>query len=216
MDNLKGYFKNREDALEQLIKKIQSIDLSNTLILSISQDGFPLAKGVAEYFNLPLEHLLLSVIRAPQNPDCIIASVSEKMDVVVDETLIDSFEISIDLVFDRAKKQYEQILVHQAKKMRGENPMQSFQMKNILIVDEGVETGFSIENALRGCINGGCKSASIATPVISADVEEYLSDRCDFLYCVLNPDYFVSTNYYYKDLSSVEDRMLLDSGRYFF
>lgn len=216
MDNLKGYFKNRDDALEQLIKEIEGIDLNNTLVLSISQDGFPLAKGISRHFGLPLEHLLLSVIRAPQNPDCVIALVSEKMDVVVDERLIDAFEISIDLVFDRAKKQYEQSLTQQAKKIRGENPMQSFEMKDILIVDEGVETGFSIENAIRGCINGGCKSASIATPVISRDVEKYLLERCDSLYRVLSPDYFVSTNYYYKDLPLVEGGVFLDSGRYFF
>lgn len=216
MENLKGYFKNREDALSQLIQVIGNIDLSNTLVLSISQDGFPLAKGISEHFGLPLEHLLISVIRAPQNPDCIVALVSEKMDVVVDENLINSFEIPISLIFERAKKQYEQNLLQQARRIRGGNPMQSFEMKDILIVDEGVETGFSIENAVRGCINAGCRSASIATPVISRDVEEYLLGRCDTLYRVLSPDYFVSTNYYYKDLPLVEEGMFLDSGRYFF
>lgn len=214
MDKLKDHFENREDALRQLILEIEESKLDNTLVLGISKDGAVLAKGVAQHFNLPLEFLFLSPIKAPENPDCVIALVSEKMDVLIDQQLINSFDISADEIYLQAKKQYEQIILPQTKKFRGERTMQSFEKKNILIVDEGIETGFSIEIAIRACVNGGCKSASIATPVLSTDLESYLLKQCDCIYRVLNPKYFVSTNYYYKNLPILDDEMF--STRYFF
>ena len=85
----------------------------------------------------------------------------------------------------------------------------SFENKNILIIDESVETGFSIEVAIKTCVNHGCKSASVATPVLSRDVESYLLKICDCVYKVISPDFFVSTNYYYKELQTQRKDLLL-------
>lgn len=214
MDKLKDYFEDREDALRKLIAKIDSLDLNNTLVLGISKEGSILAHGVACHFKLPLEFLFLSALKAPENPDCVIAFVSEKKDVIVDDRLIDSFEIPIDDVYAQAQKQYEQIILPQSQKLRCGEKIQCFKNKNILIVDEGIETGFSAEIAIKACIDGGCKSVSLASPVLSMDVEEFLLKQCDWIYYVLNPKYFVSTNYYYRELSVLDDEKF--SMRYFF
>lgn len=205
MDKLKGYFDNREDALRQLILEIEENKLDNTLVLGISPDGAILAKGLAQHFGLPLEFLFLSALKAPENRDCVIALVSEKMDVFIHKQLIDSFGISTDEIYLQATKQYEQIIQPQTQKLRGGAPIQSFEGKHILIVDEGIETGFSMEIAIKTCINAHCKSASIATPVLPMDVESHLLKQCDCIYRVLSPKYFVSTNYYYKNLPILDE-----------
>lgn len=204
MDKLKDFFENRDDALSQLIGVMEGVNLANTLVLSISEEGAILAEGIAKHFNLPLEHLFLSPISAPENPDCVIALVSETMEMVIDENLIEAFDISVEDVYNQAKRQYEQKLLPQTKQIRQDQPLISFVGKNILIVDEGVETGFSAEVAIKTCVANGCKSASIATPVLSSDVERYLLKLCDCVYSVLYPAYFVSTNYYYKELPTPE------------
>lgn len=202
MDKQKDFFLDRDDALKHLIEKLEDVNFYNTMVLSISTDAMSLAQGVANHFNLPLEHLFIQSIYAPENPDCTIAIVSELMDVVFDDELLRSFDISVDYVYAKAQESYEKKILPLTRKMRLGEPITPFAGKNILIVDEGVETGFSIEVAIKTCINHGCKSASIATPVLSSDVENYLLRFCDCIYSVIRPEYFVSTNYYYKELQT--------------
>lgn len=209
MDKKKNCFINQEDAAKRLIEELENVNFYNTTILSISTDAQSLAQSVANHFNLPLEHLFLDPISAPENPECIIAVVSELMDVVIDENLLQSFEISTDYVYEKAQEQYEKNIIPLARRIRKGEKITSFANKNIMIIDESVETGFSIEVAIKTCVNNGCKSASVATPVLSKDVESYLLKICDCVYKVISPDYFVSTNYYYKDLQTQRKDLLL-------
>ena len=202
MDKQKDCFADREDALRQLIERLDGINFSNTMVLSISTDAMSLAQGVANHFELPLEHLFIQPIYAPENPDCTIGIVSELMDVVFDDELLRAFDISVDYVYAKAQECYTKKILPLARKMRLGDSITPFAGKNILIVDEGVETGFSIEVAIKTCINHGCKSASIATPVLSRDIESYLLRFCDCIYSVIRPEFFVSTNYYYKELQT--------------
>lgn len=209
MNKKKNCFINQEDAAKHLIEELENVNFYNTTILSISTDAQSLAQSVASHFNLPLEHLVLDPIPAPENPECIIAVVSELMDVVIDENLSQSFEISTDYVYEKAQEHYEKNIIPLARRIRKGERISSFANKNILIVDESVETGFSIEVAIKTCVNNGCKSASVATPVLSKDVESYLLKICDCVYKVISPAYFVSTNYYYKDLQTQRKDLFL-------
>lgn len=208
MEDLRGYFKNVDDALEQLVAKINLIDLSNTLVMGIFREEAVLAKKVAQYFGIPMEYLLVAALRAPENKECSIAFVSEMMDVVVDDGLISSFGISNDEVFDLAKKNYQSIIRSWQKKIRGEDEMKDMSNKHVLIVDEGIEIGFGVELAIRACIKSGCRSISVASPVLSEGIYSFLLERCDQIYYVLNPQYFVSTHYYYRDLLSADVDLL--------
>lgn len=209
MDKKKNCFLNQQDAAQRLIKELENVNFYNTMILSISTDAQSLAQSVATYFDLPLEHLFLDPISAPENPECIIAVVSELMDVVIDENLLQSFGIDIDYVYQKAQENYEKNIIPLARRIRKGEKISSFENKNILIIDESVETGFSIEVAIKTCVNHGCKSASVATPVLSRDVESYLLKICDCVYKVISPDFFVSTNYYYKELQTQRKDLLL-------
>ncbi|MCE3047369.1 phosphoribosyltransferase [Helicobacter kayseriensis] len=208
MEDLRGYFKNVDDALEQLVAKINLIDLSNTLVMGIFREEAVLAKKVAQYFGIPVEYLLVAALRAPENKECSIAFVSEMMDVVVDDGLISSFGISNDEVFDLAKKNYQSVIRSWQKKIRGEEEMKDMSNKHVLIVDEGIEIGFGVELAIRACIKSGCRSISVASPVLSEGIYSFLLERCDQIYYVLNPQYFVSTHYYYRDLLSADVDLL--------
>ncbi|HIY44048.1 phosphoribosyltransferase family protein [uncultured Helicobacter sp.] len=209
MDKKKNCFLNQQDAAQRLIKELENVNFYNTMILSISTDAQSLAQSVATHFDLPLEHLFLDPISAPENPECIIAVVSELMDVVIDENLLQSFGIDIDYVYQKAQENYEKNIIPLARRIRKGEKISSFENKNILIIDESVETGFSIEVAIKTCVNHGCKSASVATPVLSRDVESYLLKICDCVYKVISPDFFVSTNYYYKELQTQRKDLLL-------
>lgn len=214
MEDLKGYFRDSDDALEQLVAKIPSLDLGNTLILWPFQEGGLLAKKMAQHFGIPMEYLFVSSLTAPENRDCAIAFVGEKMDVVIDKKLTNSFGISCDEIYVWARKLFEEVILPKSQRIRGENPMQSLDNKDILIVSESIETGFGIELAIRVCVQGGCKSVSVASPVLPRDIKELLLNQCDHIYYVLNPDFFVSTPYYYKDSFGVEGEMFLSPHRF--
>lgn len=208
MEAFRGYFENIDDAMHRLLLEIGAIDLSNTIIVGIFREEALLAKKIAQHSGLPLEFLLITAIKAPENNECCIAFVSEMMDVVMDEGLIEAFGITNDCVFEMANRVYEDVLYPWGRKIRGESKMQSFEGKDILIVDESVEIGFGAELAIRACVKSGCKSIALATPVLSCDLYSFLLKQCDQIHCILSPEYFVSTPYYYKDSLSIDGEFL--------
>ncbi|ANV97389.1 hypothetical protein BBW65_00495 [Helicobacter enhydrae] len=205
MDKLKNYFENRQDALRHLFLELETINLDNTLVVALCPEGAIMADAVARHFDLEMEYLFCAPIPAPLNPECAIALVGEFMDVVIDENLLDSFGIPIDYVYQQAKVVYEEKILQNVKNLRKNQEIAKISGRNILIVDEGIETGFSVEVIIKTCVNAGCKSASVAVPVLSKDVENYLLKFCDCVYSVLSPDFFVSTNYYYTHLPVINE-----------
>ena len=119
-------FANRQEALQKLadVLMVRNLDFSQSVLLATSLDGAYFADELAKILKIPLEYLFTQTLCAPLNPECQIAIVSEELDIVMHENLIDTFGISLDYIYGEAKRQYEESifpLVTCGRKNRGRN-----------------------------------------------------------------------------------------------
>ncbi|PAF48576.1 phosphoribosyltransferase [Helicobacter sp. 12S02634-8] len=203
-------FESRDDALLRLMDEMLMwhLDIKNSIILATSLAGVEFGEKMSQKLGIPLDFLFTVPILAPLNPECEIAIVSENMDIIMNEALIDSFEITLDYVYGEAKRAYEEVILADIYKFRKGSMISSLNQRDVLIVDQGVETGLTMNVAIQTCIAKGAKNVYVLTPVIAKNVANSLAENCDGIISVFKPEHFVSTAHYYKTLPPIDDEQV--------
>jgi len=205
-------FDNRADATSKLIEILpkQKMQESDFLIVCISIQAVPLANMIAEKLNLNYDLFFCEPISAPNNKECTIGMVSETEEIVLHNELVESFEINLDFIYGEAHRQYEEKIIPKVYKYRKGDLIGTLSGKNVLLVDEGCETGMTVMAAIKTAINSKAKSVTYATPLLSVDVSKILepvTDEIFFVHKVLN---FVDVEFYYKKLKELDTDEVLE------
>ena len=210
------YFKNREVAAYRLLDvlPIDSMRLEDWTVISSSYGGFEIAKIVAKALNSKYDMMFSEKIYAPNNEDCEIAVVTEHEEVLIHEELIKAFDISLDYVYSKSKKVYEESIINTVNKFRHGEKNQKFENKNVLIVDEGINTGLTMMACIKTAINLKAKSISVATPILPTASIPTIESIADDLYFIKKLDHFVEIDFYYDSLDDVsfEDIEKINKG----
>ncbi len=213
----KIYFKNREVAAFRLldILPIDSMKLEDWTVISSSYGGYEIAKIIANELNSKYDIMFSAKISAPNNDECEIAVVTEHEEVLIHEELIRSFDISLDKIYEKSKKVFEENLVSEVNRFRHGNKIEKFENKNVLIVDEGINTGLTMMACIKTAINLKAKSISVATPILPTASIPTIESIADDLYFIKNLDHFISIDFYYDSLDEVsfEDLEKLKKGK---
>ncbi|MDD3056141.1 MAG: phosphoribosyltransferase family protein [Aliarcobacter sp.] len=199
------YFKNREVAAYRLLDvlPIDSMKLEDWTVISSSYGGFEIAKIIANALNSKYDMMFSGKIYAPNNEDCEIAVVTEHEEVLIHEELIKAFDISLDYVYSKSKQVYDESIVKTVNKFRHGEKIQKFENKNVLIVDEGINTGLTMMACIKTAINLKAKSISVATPILPTASISTIESIADDLYFIKKLDHFVEIDFYYDSLDDV-------------
>lgn len=205
-------FENRSDASIKLLDMLpkDKMKKDNWLLVAISVQAVPIANMIAEKLNLNYELLFCEPICAPNNKDCIIGMVSETEEIVLHSQLVDSFEINLDFIYGEAQRRYEEKILPNVYKYRKGDLIGSLKGKNVLLIDEGCETGMTIMTAVKTVISGGAKTVSYATPIIASDVASSIDPVIDEIFTVNKVVNFVDVDSYYKILKKLDSEAILE------
>ena len=131
-------FENQLEAVEKLLEILPKKELvaGEYLMICGSINSVIMVDSVARGLNLSYEILFCERIFAPNNPECEIAMVSEKDDVVLNDELIRSFGISYDFVYGEADRKYDEKILKNVYKFRKGNLIGDLKDRNILLIDE--------------------------------------------------------------------------------
>jgi putative phosphoribosyl transferase len=205
-------FENRADATVKLLDVLPKDRMkeNDCVIVCISTQAIPLANMIASKLNLNYDLLFCEPICAPNNKDCIIGMVSETEEIVLHSELVKSFEINLDFIYGEAHRQYEEKILPSVYKYRKGDLIGSLNEKNVLLIDEGSETGMTVLTAIKTAINGGAKSVAYATPLLSTDVARSLEPVTDEIFFVHKISNFVDVDFYYQMLKELDTDDVLE------
>jgi len=205
-------FDDRSDAAIKLLDILpkEKMKSDNWLLVSISTQAVPIINIISERLNLKYDLLFCEPICAPNNKECIIGMVSETEEIVLHSQLVNSFGINLDFIYGEAHRQYEEKILPKVYKYRKGDLIGSLAGKNVLLMDEGCETGMTIMTAVKTIINGGAKSVSYATPLLSVDVAASLEPVIDEIFSVNKIVNFVDVEFYYKEIKELDKDIVLE------
>lgn len=206
----KNIIKNRADGAQKLLDVLPMQKFKDEAwnIIAVSPGGLKLASYLKGKDNNNLDILFLEAIMAPQNHECEVARVSEMEEIVINEQLVDAFEIQYDYIYGEAHRKHEENILSNIYKLRKGRPFPSMQNEVVLLVDEGSETGSKFMTALKTVLAQKPKAVYIAVPVLPSDVLESLEPFVDNIFYLHAIDDYVETDLYYETLEKIDGEMI--------
>ena len=210
MQKYRHILQNRADAAKKLLDVIpmQKFKDEKWNIVAVSRAGLEIGAIIGAKYSNHLDILFTEAIMAPNNPECEIARVSENEEIVLNEELINAFDVQYDYIYGEAHRKHEEDILSHIYQYRKGQPFPSMQNKVVLLVDEGSETGTKFMTALKTVLNQKPKAVYIAVPVLPKDVLEVLETFVDDIFFLYDIDDYVETDLYYKDLQKIDDEAI--------
>lgn len=210
MKEKKNILKNRQDAAEKLLEVIPKDKFKNQnwKLVAVSKGGLDLASRIKGKNENDIEFLFSESVMAPNNDECEIARVSEGEVIVINESLVDAFEIQYDYIYGEAHRKHEEKILSYIYQYRKGRAFESVENEVVLLVDEGSESGLKFMTALKAILAQKPKAVYIAVPVIPSDVLELLDPFCDEIFFLHDIDDYVETSLYYEELEYVDEERI--------
>lgn len=198
-------FKDRHEAGFLLGEELKKLNLGEKIVvLGIPRGGVLVSHEVSRVLGCLHGSITIKKIPAPQNPELAVGAVSTKGGPVLNKELIDALMVppnylkrEVQLKTKEAKRQANFLREDIAKlKVLG---------KTVIIVDDGVATGLTVQAAY-GLINKKKPNRiMLATPIISKRRASELKKIFDGVVSLKTPEEFRSVGQFYQDFSAVTD-----------
>ena len=203
--------KDRTQAGIQLAAELLRFKNRDPVVLALPRGGVPVGFEVAKALEAPLDLVLVRKIGAPQQPELAVAAVvdGEKMELVINEDLLQALGLSEDDVRDRAKREVEEIERRRRVYLGGRERV-PVSGRTVLVVDDGIATGATVRAALRAVRRREPGHLVLAVPVAPPDTVRLLQREVDEVVCLATPSPFRSIGQFYGDFHQVGDDEVRD------
>jgi putative phosphoribosyl transferase len=191
---------SKDEIIYKLNEIINKEIFNDAVILSINERSLFLSREIGLRNGLiEGDILFIEPILSPLNKETIIGNISELNELVVIEELKNSFNITDDYIYNEANRIYEEKIIPKMHKFRNQESIISIENKNVLLIDIGVNTGLTMLNAIKSCINAKAMEINVAVPFISKEMVEKLESIVDNLFYIQKIEDYIDTEFYIKE-----------------
>ena len=197
--------KDRHDAgislSKALIPILSSLPLeekSKLIVIGLPRGGIPVAYEIASFFSIPMDIVYPRKLGAPGNPEFAIGAITESGEKQLNKQAILATGASKNYIEQIAKKEQD-TAAKRLKEYRTLLPKQNLYNKIVILVDDGVATGATIEAAISSLKAKGVKKIILSAPVGSIDSIEKLKKNHSInrVVCPLTPPNFMAVGQFY-------------------
>lgn len=198
-------FTNRREAGHLLARMLEERHIQFDLVLGIPRGGVAVAEVIASYFNCPLDVVMAKKIASPNWEEFAIGAVTPDGEVLIHERVQKIINVDKDTVENLAQKVKTDI-TSRLSRFRGQKPPLHLEGKDILLVDDGIATGFTLKAAVKYLKRQSNGKIIVAVPVSSKNAYLNLLEDVDELISLIIPEEFYAVSQFYRDFTAVEDR----------
>ena len=197
-------FKDRRHAGERLAERLSPYRARSPLVLAVPRGGVTVAAPVWESLGGDLDLLITRKIGAPYQPELALGAVTGDGFLLVNENLADQLQVSRAYLDDAAAKEQAEIR-RRLKTYRGDRPFPEISGRLVLLIDDGVATGFTLLAALRSLRLKNPGELVLAVPVGPPDTLARLRREVDVLHFLEAPPHFAAVGQFYRNFDQVTD-----------
>jgi putative phosphoribosyl transferase len=213
MEEVMSKFNDRQQAGEFLAKKLLHLAHERPVVLALPRGGLPVAGPIARELGAPLDILAVKKIGAPQNPELAIGAVAEDGYPILDDDLIARLNVDRRTLDSLILKKAQEA-AQQSELFRREFPMQTVGGRNVIVVDDGLATGATMEAAVRVLRQKRrVKKITVAVPVGSRPAIEKIRALVDEVIYLTAPADFYAVGAWYRSFEQVSDEEALAALR---
>lgn len=175
-------FRGRKHAGTKLSEMLKEYSDSDAIVFGIPAGGVPVAAPVARNLKLKLDVAVVSKITLPWNTEVGYGAIAFNKTIELNEDIIsrmgvtqEDIEADIDKAYQKVKKRF--------KMFRGEKPFPDISNRPVILVDDGVASGYTMLVAVEALKKMGAGSMVIAVPTAHLQSLDRISSEVDRVYC---------------------------------
>jgi putative phosphoribosyl transferase len=198
-------FRDRTDGGRALAGQLgQYADRPDVVVLALPRGGVPAGFEVAEALGAPLDVFLVRKLGFPGNEEFAMGAIASGGFRVVNEPLLHRYGIPQTAV-DRVVEQEEQELRRRERLYRGDRPPADLRGKTVILVDDGLATGSSMQAAVTAVRSQQPSRIVVAVPVGPSESVRQLARMADEVVCVATPEPFLAVGRFYDSFEQTTD-----------
>lgn len=198
-------FKDRTDAGRELGRKLARFGGTSGLwVLALPRGGVPVAAEVARALRAPLDVLAVRKLGVPGYEEVAMGAIASGGVQVLFRDMIAALRIS-DVQLQAVLAQQRAELARRERVYRGDRPFPALAHKTVVLVDDGVATGATMEAAARALQQMHPEQVIAAVPVAPRTVKPSLLAAVDEFVTVYQTDDFHGVGQFYKDFGQTTD-----------
>ncbi len=203
------YFSDRKDAGKQLASALADFGFKEGMVLAIPRGGVVVGYEIASALNFKLDVIVPRKIGAPGNPELAIGAVTEDGTMILDDSLIMYLGVSNEYIYQESERQKQEIRRRQNFYRQGVSEPE-IKEKNVIVVDDGIATGYTMKAALASVRNRGAATLTVAIPVGPPSTIKEIEGQADNIVCLYTPEYFQAIGQFYSDFSQTTDEEVIE------
>lgn len=211
-------FKDRTQAGQKLAHALMKYaKRQDVIVFGLPRGGVPVAYEVARKLGAPMDVLIVRKLGVTGWEELAMGAIATGDITVINEDVVQELRItpeSIEAEISQEKKE----LHRREMAYRGHTGAPDVKGKTVIVIDDGIATGSTMEAALRGLRQLAPRLIVMAVPVASPASLRHpsLSHLADEFVTLIQPDKFTSVGSWYENFAQTSDKevtRLLEKAR---
>jgi putative phosphoribosyl transferase len=207
-------FRDRAEAGRALARALSHYaGRDDVIVLALPRGGVPVAAEVAKELAAPLDVFVVRKLGVPGHEELAMGAIASGGVLVLDDGVLRWLGISEKQVERAVEREVDELRRREAAYRNG-RPLPDLKGKTVILVDDGLATGASMQAAARAVRRHQPAQIVIAVPVASRATCDQFRDDVDEVVCAVTPEPFYAVGNWYEDFSQTSDeevRELLDA-----
>jgi putative phosphoribosyl transferase len=203
-------FQDRRDAGRQLGQALRRYkNRTDVLVLALPRGGVPVAYEVAKSLACPLDVLVVRKLGVPDQPELAMGAIASGDVLKLNEEVLELMRIApkeIEAVTIREKRELER----RERAYRGGRPPLNVHDRIVIVVDDGLATGITMQAAVSALRQLGVRHLVVAIPVGAVQSCERLRADVDELLCLIESADLIAISMWYDDFRQTTDAEVED------
>ncbi|HLF95408.1 MAG TPA: phosphoribosyltransferase family protein [Planctomycetota bacterium] len=201
-------FENRAQAGKRLAERLLACAGEDPLVLAIPRGGIPVGRAVADALGGDLDVILVHKLRSPDNREFAIGSVAEDGHIYLSAEAR-TLGVSESYLKEEVAFQLEALRRRRSKINPVRPPIDPFG-RLVIVVDDGLATGFTMIAALRSLRTRRPARVVAAVPVAPRGTLQRVGPWANEIVCLETPEPFGAVGACYHDFSAVSDEQAVE------
>lgn len=204
-----GIFSGRDEAGKMLARMLSHYSSANAIVLAIPAGGVPVAHEIAKYLKLPLDLIIVRKIQIPDNTEAGFGAVGPDGEAVFNEMLLSQLRLTERVIKEQVEKTKLSLEARNRKFRKGKT-FPDLRDKTVIVVDDGLASGYTMYEAVNFLRKKGPEKIIIAVPTAPERTIQMLLPAADEIYCLnVRRAYHFAVAEAYRVWYDVEDEEVL-------
>ncbi len=182
--NKNHVFDNRLHAGELLSEKLKEYrGKKHVYVLAIPAGGVQVAFVVAKRLKLPLDLAVTRKIHVPWNKEVGFGAISWDGNMFLNEPFVASLGLTKEDI-DRCVAEEREVINRRLNMFRGDRPFPDLKAKIVIIVDDGLASGFSMLTTVKAIEQKDVKEIVVAVPTAPISAIKLIRPIADKIICL--------------------------------